>query len=273
MNFFSRYKFLVLSLAVLLGALGLFSLGLGRSGDPGVARYLLEITGPVQEGISGAGGWVEEIFHNYFALVQASRENLELRKEVASYRQKLADLGELELANSRLRHLLELEQKTPYPMMAAELVATDPTGTYHTFIMNKGSSEGVLPRMPVLHYEGLVGRVVWSSPNYSKVLLLTDPTSGVDVIIQRSRAKGVVRGRGDGPLELKYVLHTDDVRVGDKVITSGSALTFPKGILVGTVMKVTSGDNQVFQEILVDPAVSFDRLEEVLVMLFRRKMP
>lgn len=273
MNFFRKYRFPIIVGLFVLGALAYFSFSAGKGVERIPAgRYLLELTGPVQRGITGVGDWFNSIWRHYFALVQASEENDRLKKELAALKQRTVDRDELELANRRLKKLLEFKQNLDYPMVAAEVVGTDPSAQFKTVIINKGASHGVLPLMPVVCAQGAVGRVIWSSPHYAKLLLLIDPNSGVDVIVQRSRARGVAEGAPGGELRLKYLIHTEDVRLGDKVITSGAAGVYPKGILVGTVSAVRQGQDGAFQRVQITPAVDFGRLEEVLVLLRRRQL-
>lgn len=257
---------------LLLGAMALFSVGASRGlKDTWLGRAMLEVVGPVQSAVTGAADWVHGGVKRYFFLVQAAKENDQLRHRVAAMRQELADQEELKQANARLRKLLGLTERLTYPVVAAEVVGSDPTVHFKSAIINKGTATGVQNLMPVVHDAGVVGRVVWASPHFAKVLLLIDPNSGVDVLIQRTRARGVVEGAGDNLLRLKYALHTDNVAIGDRVVTSGAAGVYPKGLLVGTVRSVTSEGKGVFQQVDVEPAVDFDRLEDVLVILHRRR--
>ena len=273
MNFFRKYRFPIIVGLFVLGALAYFSFSAGKGVERIPAgRYLLELTGPVQRGITGVGEWFNSIWRHYFALVQAAEENDRLKKELAALKQRTVDRDELELANRRLKKLLEFKQNLDYPIVAAEVVGTDPSAQFKTVIINKGASHGVLPLMPVVCAQGAVGRIIWSSPHYAKLLLLIDPNSGVDVIVQRSRARGVAEGAPGGELRLKYLIHTEDVRLGDKVITSGAAGVYPKGVLVGTVSAVRQGEDGAFQRVQITPAVDFGRLEEVLVLLRRRQL-
>jgi rod shape-determining protein MreC len=154
--------------------------------------------------------------------------------------------------------------------LAAEVVASDPSDHFRTVIINKGTKDGVTTNKPVVHPQGVVGRIIWASPHYAKVLLLTDPNSGADVIVQRSRARGVVQGMDKDRLRLKYVQRAQDVAVGDRIITSGVAGVFPPGILIGEVRKVDEEGRGIFQRVEVAPAVDFERLEEVVVLLYQR---
>ncbi len=260
----------MLSAALLLVALSLFSINAGKPPRSSLAgRALLEVVGPVQSAVHWLGSKAEDIWTTYFSLVHAARHNKQLKAEVAELRGALVEQDEVRQANRRLRSLLALKSRMVHPVAAAEVVAVDPTNNFRTAIINRGTADGVDALMPVIQDDGAVGRVVWASPHYAKVLLLTDPNAGVDVLVQRTRARGVAEGAGKDRLRLKYVMQNDDVAVGDRLITSGAAGVFPKGILVGTVQAVKKDGKGVFQEVEVEPAVAFDRLEEVLVILRR----
>jgi rod shape-determining protein MreC len=120
--------------------------------------------------------------------------------------------------------------------------------------------------MAVVSPGGVVGRVVSTSPNAARVLLLEDPSSGVDVLVQRSRARGIVEGSLNGGCQLKYVKHREDLRVGDLVATSGLDGIFPRGVAVGTISRLSREEGGLFQTAEVEPAVDFNKLEEVMVV-------
>lgn len=273
MGFFRHYRFPIIVGLFLLAALAFFSFKAGRApvAEP-AGRWLMELIGPAQRAVTSLGDQLDSIWRRYFALVQAAQENQRLSRQVASLRQQLVDLEELRRANQRLKALLNFKQTLDYPMVAAEVVGSDPSGHFRTVIIDKGTTAGVQTLMPVVCAQGAVGRVIWASPHYAKLLLLIDPNSGVDVLVQRSRARGIVEGQAGGGLNLKYVVHTEEVAPGDRVITSGAAGVFPKGVLVGTVSSVKKEKLGTFQKIEVEPAVDFNRLEEVLVILRRRNL-
>ncbi|NOR50720.1 MAG: rod shape-determining protein MreC, partial [Desulfuromonadales bacterium] len=114
--------------------------------------------------------------------------------------------------------------------------------------------------------EGVVGRVVRSSPDFARVLLVTDASSAVASLLQGNRARGICRGKGE-QLVFDFVLRQEDVGVGDRVVTSGMGGVFPKGLVIGLVESVDRQEYGLFQAIEVTPAVDFSHLEEVLVLL------
>jgi len=133
-------------------------------------------------------------------------------------------------------------------------------------MIDKGSSDGVRKGMAVVTPLGVVGQVVGVTPLAAKVLLLTDPNSGIDVLVQRTRSRGIVSGSLDSGIVLKYVKRSEDVQEGDRLMTSGIDGIFPKGMMVGTVIKVRKQNIGLFQFIEVLPAVQTSRIENVLVV-------
>ncbi len=120
--------------------------------------------------------------------------------------------------------------------------------------------------MAVIVPEGVVGQILKTGPRHATVLLLTDYNSAIDAIVQRTRAKAIVEGRGENRCQLKYLLRSEDVVVGDLVVTSGLGGNFPKGLLVGEIRKVEQREHGIFQYAELVPSVDLTKLEEVLVI-------
>jgi rod shape-determining protein MreC len=133
-------------------------------------------------------------------------------------------------------------------------------------LLNKGSESGILRDMPVVTDKGLVGLVTETTPTASKVVLITDLSSAVNVRLQNSRAEGVVLGQQSGELRLNYISIEVDMKQDERVVTSGLGGQFPQGILVGTVASVRKRTFDVFQEADVKSSIDFNRLETLLVI-------
>lgn len=141
------------------------------------------------------------------------------------------------------------------------------SSVFKTILINRGTRDGLKEGCPVLTDEGVVGRIVETSWNVSRVLLLIDNNSNIDALVQESRAQGILQGRGADGCILKYVQSSEEVREGDSVISSGLAGVFPKGLLLGVVRKVEKEPFGLFQDIQVSPSVDLLKLEEVVVIL------
>jgi rod shape-determining protein MreC len=272
-NFFRRYSFIIFMVVFLVGALTIFSINANRNPEETISgRLVLELTGPLQQVASSLGTSISELWNHYFNLVHTARLNEDLKKEIADLRLQLVELEELRQENMRLSALLKLQTPSAPPQITAMVVGWDASNNFRTAIINKGSNHGVYAQMAIVNSQGVVGRVVWSSPNYAKILLLIDSNSAIDVLVQRSRARGIVEGAGDDKLRLKYIMHADEVAVGEVVIASGVEGVFPKGALVGKVRAINHATVDMFMAVELEPAVAFERLEEVAVIMQRRDL-
>jgi len=180
---------------------------------------------------------------------------------------KNSKLVELDGENQRLRGLLSVVESTSHTGIAAKVIGRDPTNWNQSLTVDTGRDQLVKIGYPVLEQNGVVGQVVAVGGSSSRVLLITDPASGVDAIVQGSRARGVVQGTGEG-CHLEYVLSEDEVKIGDRIITSGMDGIFPKGLLIGVVSDVGPArkGGSMFQSITVQPTVNMNRLENLLII-------
>lgn len=266
---FERLKWLLPALT-LVAAMAMLSFSSrqqqGRGGSS--ASFLMELMGPVEVALTAVVGRVDDFWSNYLYLVGLREENRSLREVVNRQSQQLAELGEYKAANERLTGLLGL--RTAYPnlvMKPAHILAWDPSPWFRTVIISIGSRDGLAVDQAVVHTQGVVGRVVDTSPNYARVLLATDFNSSIDAFVQRTRAAGILSGDGARPMRLNYVRKDEDVRPGDLVVTSGLAGLFPRGLPLGTVSRVNRESADMFVAIEVIPQVNFERLEELMVVI------
>lgn len=194
-------------------------------------------------------------------------ENVRLRKEVDELKTYVTRLYEAGVENQRLRALLEYERNNPgRDYIVAQVIGHDPSNLVRSITVDKGTKDGISDGMVAVVGAGLVGAVVKTYPLASKVLLITDPTSTINAMVQRSRVLGIVTGTPKGVLSLIYVSQDEDVKEGDMVVTSGLGGGLPKGIPVGQVSKVSGSDMALFKEIAAEPLVDFSKVEEVLII-------
>jgi rod shape-determining protein MreC len=175
-------------------------------------------------------------------------------------------MREMVLSHERLRKLLQFRETLSSTLVAAEVVGRDPSSWFKSFTINKGEKDGVRKGMAVISPEGVIGQILKTAPSHSVVLLVTDYNSAIDSIIQRTRAKAIVEGGGENRCQLKYLLRTEDVVAGDRVVTSGLGGNFPKGLMIGEIRKVDKKGHGIFQYAELVPSVDFTRLEEVLII-------
>lgn len=235
-----------------------------RVGAP--ARGMLEVLRPVQAGTANFGAGLRSIYHDYLNLVRVRQENERLIAELARVKAEQARMAELEAENRHLTELLELRDALGADAIAANVIGSDATGISHTLILGQGSASGLRPGMAVLSNEGVVGRIIETSPHASRVLLIDDHNSALDGFDQRSRARGIVAGLVDDGVIMKYVDRSQDIKAHDTIVTSGLDGIFPRGLLVGTVSGVHREGPGLFLTVQLAPAVSFRELEQVLVV-------
>lgn len=183
--------------------------------------------------------------------------NEELHRQNMSLFGAQADMQRLSAALGYLR-------AADVPIKVADIVYIDHTSWLQTAIaaVEEGTVE---TSQPVVSTSGLVGRVVLTAGAYAKIQLITDRSASVGVMIQRTRRQGVVRGGGEGNLELDYIPVQADVRVGDLVVTAGIDGVYPRGVPVGSIGAVVAG-TELFHRIRVVPLVDFGLLDQVYIL-------
>ena len=180
---------------------------------------------------------------------------------------------ELEEENAQLRALLgEYEDRAAMNPVLARVIASESGNYFSTFTINKGRKDGVDDQMAVITSEGLVGYVYEVFDTTSKVITVIDDQASLAALIESSRDQGAVKGTlgstGE-PLCRMYYLSADSVpRPGDRVITSGVGVSFPKGLLIGYVRESTRAIEDNKHYIVVEPAADFEHIENVLVLRY-----
>ncbi|MCX7635662.1 MAG: rod shape-determining protein MreC, partial [Syntrophales bacterium] len=237
--------------------------------DVGVFRKLvLDITAPLDRAVHLPLHSLREIWEKYLFLIGLGEENRRLKGQNAELTQLLTQYKEVHQENQRLRKLLSLRESLKYQTITARVIGNDRKSALKTILIDRGESHGVKRSYPVINERGVVGRVIETSWHVSRILLVTDANSNVDCFFEDTRVQGILHGSGSDFCTVKYVAKTEDIKVGEKVLTAGFSGIFPKGHLLGTVRKTDRKESGLFQRIEVSPAVDFTRLEEVLVVGF-----
>jgi rod shape-determining protein MreC len=234
-------------------------------------RIAVSVIAPFQKASSKSIHFLKGIWYHYFSLIHVAEENESLKKALDKALEKNIRYKEIQLANSRLRALLNFEKSVTDPVLSAEVIGKDPSPWFKTILIDKGKEDGLERGMAVVVPKGIAGQVTEVSSHYSKVLLIIDPNSAVDALVQRDRARGIIKGDAAGQCLFKYVLRKHNIAVGDIVVSSGLDGVFPKGLAVGQVSGVFKPKAGIFQEVTVTPYVDFEKLEEVLVVLNPKK--
>lgn len=265
---FRRYYLFIFIILLLLFALILISLR-AKQGE-GVEFFdalLLETCSPFQKGATFIIKAIQETFQQYLFLIHLEKENRKLKQKLLELQEENHQLNEVRLENERLRKLLQFNEKNSLTMIGAEVIGRDPSSWFKSITIDKGERDGVRKGMAVVSPEGVIGQILKISPHYSTVLLITDYNSAIDSIVQRTRAKAIIEGKGENRCQLKYLLRTEEVAEGDVVVTSGLAGNFPKGLKIGEVSKVDKRGHGVFQYAELVPSVDLNRLEEVFIIM------
>jgi len=263
-----RYNLFIFITLLLLFALVLMSLrAKQRKGVELFDAFLMEICSPLQKGSTFIIRTVQGTFQKYVFLVNLEKENRGLRQRIAELQEENNRAKEMKLAMDRLKNLLQFRQENSKTMIGAEVIGQDPSSWFKSVTIDKGERDGVKKGMAVISAAGVIGQILKTAPHYATVLLITDYNSAIDSIVQRTRAKAIVEGNGENRCQLKYLLRSEEVAVGDAVVTSGLAGNFPKGLMVGEVKKVDKKGHGVFQYAELVPSVDLTKLEEVFVVM------
>ena len=191
----------------------------------------------------------------------------QLRDENAQLKAQLAELQEYRGEAQRLQGLLDLSDKYDFSGVTGRVIGKGTDAWNRGVTLNVGSASGVECGLPVVGGSGLVGQVIEVSPLTCRVRLISDPQSGVSVVLQSNRAEGVVRGSIAGLLYLEDLDTSTEVNVGDVVITSGLGGSYFRGVALGTVVNVINAAGSSDRTIVVEPFSSADPLEELTVVL------
>lgn len=266
-----KYQLIIIVFTLIIVLLSLTFHSVKSSSETGIFKKLvLEIAAPLMDVINTSFEELTKVWKRYIFLVGLEEENRQLKKKNILLTEQLIQYQEGYLEGIRLQKLLKLKETLNYLTVTAMVIGRNKLSGFQTILINKGTAHNLRIGLPVAADQGVIGRIIEASWHVSKILLLTDESSKIDVLVQRTRAPGILQGSGFIS-HLKYVPKTDDVRVGDAVISSGVGGVFPKGLLLGFVTSVDKKDTTLFQKVEVTPSVDVARLEEVLVFLLDNK--
>lgn len=259
---------IILVFSILLFSLALMSISAkqqkGLSFLDSLAGLILS---PFQNLFTQSVQSVSDGINHYFDLVNVSKENERLKFEVERLANEKNELIERIARQKRIAGLMSYQDDRKKESLVASVIARDATQWSKVVVIDKGSKHGIKKHLAVVTNSGVIGQVIHAGPTTSKVLLTIDSRSAVDSLFQDSRVSGVVVGTGEEQCEIKFVPNTAEIKVGDRVLSSGLGGIFPKGLFIGTVSKVVKKKQGLFQEITLTPSSDLSKLEEVLVFL------
>nr|WP_148211455.1 rod shape-determining protein MreC [Thioalkalivibrio sulfidiphilus] len=258
--------------AVRLALLALFSIGLMWADHR--HQHLQEFRSavamlvyPVQAGVNlpvQAGAWVLEQLRSHQTLVE---DNRRLREEQLHLNALMLRFEALEEENARLRELLDTSVRLRDPLMAAEIMAVDLDPFRQQLVINRGRVHGAYPGQPLINAQGVVGQVLESHPLHSIVLLISDPSHALPVLVNRTGLRTLAVGTGNPQLlELRYIPPAEDLEPGDIISTSGLGGRFPADYPVAQVTRVERIPGESFARVEARPLARLDRSREVLLL-------
>ena len=232
---------------------------------------------PFEEGISVVGHWLSNRSEELAQIRDLISENDELKRQVDELTIENTRLQQdrYELAN--LRELYNLDaQYDEYNKTGARIIARDSGNWFYSFVVNKGTNDGISVDMNVMAGSGLVGRVVDVGPNWAKVKSIIADDSNVSAMVLSSSDNLIVSGNlklyASGVIEFEQLVDSKDVVVeGDKVVTSNISDKFLPGILIGYISTINRDSNNLTKSGYLTPAVDFEHLEEVLIILEQKQ--
>jgi rod shape-determining protein MreC len=230
---------------------------------------VLEVTAPIERVVSAPIDGLKAFFSDYVDLLGVRSENRRLRRRISEIESENLQFREALVSSGHLARVASMRDEIEIPMLPAEVVGLDVAPWFRSVLVDRGTTHGVEPGHPVITHEGVVGVITATSAHAAKTMLLLDRQSAVDALVQRSRARGVLRGVGRARLEFEFVVRSADVVVGDEVVTSGLGGVFPKGLRLGRVTELSDAGGRLTRIALIEPAVDLGRLEQVFVMLRR----
>ncbi len=236
-----------------------------------IDRTLLTLSAPIQYTFAALGRGISGLLSEYVYLVDVKRDNNRLAYQSARLQAKVNQLSSIDAENRRLRRLLGMRDRVGAETVSALVVSKDITNYFRVALVTLDApAPGIRPNMPVLSLDGVVGIVRRVAGESVQVQLAVDSGFGADVVVERTGARGFVRGAGDNSryfVKVEYVQSSDSIDPGDVLVTSGFGCRFPKGLPVARVTRVIKRDFGIYQTVEAEPVVDFSRLEEVLIVM------
>lgn len=264
-------KFVAALLIVVPLAMAVSSSGatVGES-TTGPTRAAAGATTALKSGIHGVVGTVGNLVGRLGSDPELEEENEELRDEVARLQEEKTRLIGVLQENARLREMVGFQQDHPeFDLVPARVVGRDISPYFRVLKLRIESDADLEERMPVVAPEGVVGQIHRVYHGGADVVIAADTRSRIDAVGQRNRAPGIVVGLGEDSnyrARVAYVSQRDELQKGDTMVTSGMGGVFPRELRIGTLVEVDSPEDQLFQEVIVEPAVDFSRLQEVFII-------
>ncbi len=250
----------------------------GRFQAPVSSQAVSLVLSPFQQATDWVANEIRYVTSVVWEVSTLYEQNKMLRNEVEQLRGINLQANEALAENERLRTMMGYQHSArQFDLVAARVIGRESETWSSMIVIDRGTLNGIQNDMPVVTPQGLVGRVVEAGPNSSKVQLILDPRSSVGTIVQRaeSRVTGIVQGDMDNPTmpQMVNIPKNADVVEGDVIVTSGFGGIYPKGIIVGLVSSLKNDDGGLLKIGVLESAVDFQKLEDVMVITASREAP
>jgi rod shape-determining protein MreC len=251
---------------------------LASSTEPALTlqRVTTRALDPVRQVLSSAGAGVAGLFGAIGDIDRLRGENADLRVQLAGAEQRIAELAEAARENAELRQLLGISRALEMETLPVRIISRDPSNFAWEVGIDAGMEDGLRSGMPVVANANgsgaLAGTVVSVTDDTARVRFIVDTRSAVIALDQASRALGEIHGQAGGQLVMSGVPVTDEMTVGDTIVSAGltfgkEASQYPGGLLIGTVQAVEEDPNALTQTAFVRPAFDVAAAERLLVVL------
>jgi len=268
-SFLGRYRNLIVLTAVLFAQILGLAVQVKRTSDTESSRLIRVWAVGAVTPFEKALVWVQtstgNLWHNYFYLRGVRAENRQLKEQIEYMRLEQVRMSQDAEQARRLQALLAFKEQFISQTMPAQVIGSSGSEQSRSVYIDKGEKHGIKPDMAVITADGVVGKVLHVYGSTSLVLLISDQSSGVGAILEKSRLQGILRGTPAGEVTLEKVMGDETVLPGEVVLTSGGDRIFPKGLPIGTVTRAFPG-SELFLSIRVKPAANLSKVEEVLVV-------
>ncbi|MED5403724.1 MAG: rod shape-determining protein MreC [SAR324 cluster bacterium] len=265
-KFINTYRLQFLIIATLIGLFLLMSQTHTNEGTSRFQSVAQTLTYPLQASVHSIASTFNNLWHSYISLIEVNEENKILRQQLLDMEERMNQHIENSVQFLRLRNQLLSARKKIKEKIFAEIIGESADNNHDISLINRGSNQLVQRNYVVLRKEGLVGRIQSVSPFQSSVQLITDHRSRVPALIQRNRIRGLIYGTHEG-LEMRQINQHANIKIGDRVISSGLGGLYPKGLLIGWVKEIQHQKHELFKTAIVDSAVDFNQIEEVFVIV------
>ncbi|MGF7056499.1 rod shape-determining protein MreC [Brassicibacter mesophilus] len=248
----------------------------GRDNVTAVENFLGKLITPVQKFFYNGGESVATTFKSIGSITQLNEENAELKEEISKLRNQIRNYEDIISKSDYLRNEAILKEKTELNLVDAQIIGKDPGNWFDKFVIDKGSQDGIKKGDAVIQgvevdgdtiVEGLVGRVIEVGDNWAKVISIIDEGSNASIKIIRTQDGGIIKGDFEGNLSGYLFDAKADVVKGDKLLTSGLGGIFVKDLYIGEISEVTKKSDDLLVNIKVNPAVNFNKLHDVFVIV------